>query len=213
MKSIKHLLLLAFLFAATNAFSQQMVTSGRILDSNGQPVKGAVIKTNKSKASTITDANGTFSIEHSAKDKSMRLFINDKSILTMPIGQNNDINLTPANDPSVTGYMKGDTYYPGSGDLSWETVITSHFTGVKYNRGDNTISINRFEVNSPATTSANVCKYYEVDGSNVPSLDVVELPSVYSIRIIKDMAESIIYGAEGQFGAVIIKTKGMQKTY
>ena len=52
---------------------------------------------------------------------------------------------------------------------------------------------------------------HHVDGSPVPNLDVIELPSVYSVRIIKDMAQSLIYGAAGQFGAVIITTRGMQK--
>ena len=188
------------------------IIQGQVLDSNSEPISGAIIKPNKSRNTATTDEKGMFLITVTDKDKEIRMIMNGETILKQPISKSNVIfSLDISNDPSVVGYMKGDTYYPGSADLSWETIITSRFTGVKYNKTDNTLSINRFNINSPSTSSDGTCKYYEVDGSTVPSLSSVELPSVHSIRIIKDMAESLLYGAEGQFGAVIIVTKGMEK--
>ena len=205
-----------FLLLATciSLSAQERIINGIVLNASKEPVKGAIIKTSRSRAVTKTGQDGTFSIPVTAKDKEIRMILHSKTIMTLPITNDSTsvvFGMDAGNDPSIRGYSKGDTYYPGSIDLEWKDVINSYFPGVIFNEGDGTVSISRFQVNSPSTTGDFTCQYYELDGAPVPNLNVIEQPTIYSIRIIKDMAQSIIYGAAGQFGAVILTTRGMQK--
>lgn len=200
-------------FWSVSAFSQSKIIQGQVLDANGKAVQGAIVKPNKSKETAVTNENGMFLITVTPKDKELRMYMHGLTIMKQPISASKVIfAMDSSNDPSIRGYLKGDTYYPGSIDLQWDTVINSYFTGVMYQKNSGTVMIGRFSVNSPSTAGDGTCLYYEVDGAPVPNLSYVELPSVYSIRIIKDMAESLVYGALGQYGAVIITTRGMQKT-
>ena len=210
----KILTLILSLITSLSLYSQEKIINGVVLNAEREPVKGAIVKTSRSRASVKTGKDGSFSIPVTPKDKELRMILHGKTIMSLPTNVDSTsvvFAMDPSNDPSIRGYLKGDTYYPGSVDLEWKDVINSYFPGVIYNEGQGTVSIARFQTNTLSTIGDFTCQYYELDGSPVPNLDVIELPSVYSVRIIKDMAQSLIYGAAGQFGAVIITTRGMQK--
>ena len=210
----KILTLILSLITSLSLYSQEKIINGVVLNAEREPVKGAIVKTSRSRASVKTGKDGSFSIPVTPKDKELRMILHGKTIMSLPTNVDSTsvvFAMDPSNDPSIRGYLKGDTYYPGSVDLEWKDVINSYFPGVIYNEGQGTVSIARFQTNTLSTIGDFTCQYYELDGFPVPNLDVIELPSVYSVRIIKDMAQSLIYGAAGQFGAVIITTRGMQK--
>lgn len=210
----KFISLFLLLMSCLSLSAQEKIINGIVLNASREPVKGAVVKTSRSRVSVKTGKDGTFSIPITPKDKEIRMILHGKTIMSLPTDNDSTavvFGMDAGNDPSIRGFLKGDTYYPGSVDLEWKDVINSYFPGVIFNEGEGTVSIARFQANTPSTIGDFTCQYYELDGAPVPNLNVIELPSVYSIRIIKDMAQSLIYGAAGQFGAVIITTRGMQK--
>jgi len=90
-------------------FAQSVIT-GRVLSTDKQPVAGATVQAKGSKTSTVTGADGHFSI-HSA-EKVTELIISSVGYarLTVPVNGNNigDVTLTISstslNDVVVTGY-------------------------------------------------------------------------------------------------------------
>lgn len=94
------------------------------------------------------------------------------------------------------GYMSKDmsTYYPGKNDLSFEQMIDTNFPGVKYTAAGQVI------------IRGQVCRYYQVDAGMASGLTAVDPLTVKSIRIVKDPAETLIYGAKGRNGAVFVET-------
>lgn len=93
------------------------------------------------------------------------------------------------------GYMSRDmkTYYPGKNDLSFEQMVDVNFPGVKYTGGQVVIR-------------GQICRYYQVDAGMASGLTAVDPLTVKSITIVKDPAETLIYGAKGRNGAVFVET-------
>ena len=94
------------------------------------------------------------------------------------------------------GYMSQDmkTYYPGKNDLSFEQMIDVNYPGVKYTAGGQVV------------IRGQLCRYYQVDGGLASGLTAVDPLTVKSITIVKDPAETLIYGAKGRNGAVFVET-------
>lgn len=94
------------------------------------------------------------------------------------------------------GYMSKDmnTYYPGKNDLSFEQMIDVNFPGVKYTAGGQVV------------IRGKLCRYYQVDRGLASGLAAVDPLTVKSITIVKDTAETLIYGAKGRNGAVFVET-------
>ncbi len=94
------------------------------------------------------------------------------------------------------GYMSRDmkTYYPGKNDLSFEQMIDTNFPGVKYTAGGQVI------------IRGQLCRYYQVDAGLASGLSAVDPLTVKSITVVKDPAETFIYGSKGRNGAVFVET-------
>lgn len=93
------------------------------------------------------------------------------------------------------GYMSRDmkTYYPGKNDLSFGQMIDANFPGIKYTGGQVLIR-------------GQLCRYYQVDGGMASGLTAVDPLTVKSITVVKDPAETLIYGSKGRNGAVFVET-------
>ena len=118
MKSLKLFFLLAIGSLSLGTAAQNYSVKGVVIDSKGNPVVGATVRTDKSKATAITKAGGVYTLTATPKDTELRLIMNkftvmekdlSASIATSPIA----FELDETNDPSVTGYIQGDTYFPG----------------------------------------------------------------------------------------------------
>ena len=125
MKALKFFLLAVVGSLSIGAAAQNYEVKGVVIDSKGNPVVGATVRTNKSKAAAITKEGGVYTLTATPKDTEIRLIMNkftvmekdlSASIATNPIA----FELDETNDPSVTGYKQGDTYYPGRNDSSIE---------------------------------------------------------------------------------------------
>ena len=106
--------------------------------------------------------------------------------------------LDETNDPSVTGYKTGDTYYPGEADANIGDMVKKQFSGYVYENGRIGKTDNSF------FNSIIQIMCYDIDG-NVGDMMTISSPSqIYSIKIIK---ETTSYGPNGKNGAVVIVTK------
>ena len=135
MKSLKLFFLLAIGSLSLGTAAQNYSVKGVVIDSKGNPVVGATVRTNKSKAAAITKEGGVYTLTATPKDTEIRLIMNkftvmekdlSASIATNPIA----FELDETNDPSVTGYKQGDTYYPGRNDSSIEEIVKNNFQDI-----------------------------------------------------------------------------------
>ncbi|MBQ2421351.1 MAG: hypothetical protein II285_00045, partial [Flavobacteriales bacterium] len=189
MKSLKLFFLLAIGSLSLGTAAQNYEVKGVVIDAKGEPVVGATIRTNKSKATAITKAGGVYTLTATPKDTEIRLIMNkytvmekdlSASIATNPIA----FELDEQTDPAITGYMVGDTYYPGEKDVDIRTIISSVF-GIR---------------------DSKVWRLYFIKDEQEANVQLLtELPThIYSMRYLRDGTS---YGAKAKDGVVIITTK------
>ncbi len=201
MKALKFFLLTVIGVLSIGATAQNYSVKGVVIDAKGNPVVGATIRTNKSKNTAITKDGGIYTLTATPKDTELRLIINkytvmekdlSASIASSPIA----FELDETNDPAITGYKNGDTYYPGENDASMEEIIKKQFPGYSYVDGHigtyNSLGI------------FNEIKCYVADGSVGNMLTIVSPQQIYSIKVLKD---GTVYGQTGQSGAIVVVTK------
>ena len=200
MKSLKLFFLLAIGSLSIGAAAQNYEVKGVVIDAKGNPVVGATVRTNKSKAAAITKEGGVYTLTATPKDTEIRLIMNkftvmekdlSASIATSPIA----FELDETNDPSVTGYKQGDTYYPGRNDSSIEEIVKKQFPGYSY--VDRYIGkyAGDFGVFSPINS-------YMINGSVENMIAITDPSQIHSIKILKD---GTAYGSKN--GVVEIITK------
>ncbi|MBR4402387.1 MAG: hypothetical protein IKT29_02540, partial [Flavobacteriales bacterium] len=204
MKTLKFFLLAVIGSLSLGATAQDYEVKGVVIDAKGEPVVGATVRTNKSKAAATTKAGGVYTLTATPKDTELRLIMNKYTVMekelsaaiaSHPIA----FELDETNDPAVTGYMIGDTYYPGESDVSISDVFKNRFPDVKY---DGTF----IEIKQPSdvATVTGVYSCVDVDGSVGDRLIGIEPHQIYSIKVLKDGSS---YGQQGNRGVVIIVTK------
>ena len=204
MKALKLFFLLAIGSLSIGAAAQNYEVKGVVIDAKGNPVVEATVRTNKSKASAITRDGGVYTLTATPKDTELRLIMNKYTVMekelsatiaSHPIA----FELDETNDPTVTGYTVGDTYYPGEADASISDIFKNRFPEVKYdgtfvylknNKGNSIISANWACI--------------DVDGSVGDRLTIVDPQQIYSIKTLRDGS---VYGHVGTGGAVVIVTK------
>ncbi len=204
MKALKLFLLAVIGSLSIGAAAQEYEVKGVVIDAKGNPVVGAIIRTNKSKNSTITKDGGVYTLTATPKDTELRLIMNKYTVMekelsatiaAMPIA----FELDETNDPAVTGYMAGDTYYPGTNDANIEDLVKKRFIGFYYMDG----GISKFDVGKFDEKYVPI-KCYDIDGSIGNMLTVTDPQQIYSIKLIK---ETTSYGSDGVNGVVVIVTK------
>ena len=190
MNTLKYILLTAIGSLSLGTAAQNYEVKGVVIDAKGNPVVGATVRTNKSKAVAITKEGGVYTLTATPKDTEIRLIMNkytvmekdlSASIATNPIA----FELDEQTDPAITGYIVGDTYYPGEKDVDIPTIISSVFG----------IDIKKFGFGIFAIK----------DGQEANVQLLTELPThIYSMRYLRDGTS---YGAKAKDGVVIITTK------
>ncbi|MBQ1276452.1 MAG: carboxypeptidase-like regulatory domain-containing protein, partial [Flavobacteriales bacterium] len=128
MKSLKLFFQAVIGSLSLGAAAQNYEVKGVVIDAKGNPVVGATVRTNKSKAAATTKAGGVYTLTATPKDTELRLIINKYTVMekelsaaiaSHPIA----FELDETNDPAVTGYMMGDTYYLGTNDTDIERIF------------------------------------------------------------------------------------------
>ena len=200
MKSLKFFLLSVIGSLSIGAAAQNYSVKGVVIDAKGNPVVGATVRTNKSKATAITKAGGVYTLTATPKDTEIRLIMNkftvmekdlSASIATKPIA----FELDETNDPTITGYKNGDTYYPGENDASIEDIVKKQFPGYSY--------VDRYIGKYAGAFGAfSSIDSYMINGSMENMIAITDPSQIYSIKILKD---GTAYGSK--YGVVEIITK------
>ena len=208
MKALKLFFLAVIGSLSLGAAAQDYEVKGVVIDAKGNPVVGATVRTNKSKAAATTKEGGVYTLTATPKDTELRLIINKYTVMekelsatiaAKPIA----FELDETNDPAVVGYMIGDTYYPGEADASISDIFKNRFPEVKY---DGTYVEIKGGGNMSMHSNRNPC--IDIDGSVGDRLIGIEPHQIYSIKVIRSVAVSIfceISSAPATITATVIK--------
>ena len=217
-----------FFFGSQNLFAQAVPASvtGRILTVDKQPVAGATVQVKGAKTSTLTGADGSFTIHSVNKINELIVSSIGYSRITVPVNGANigdivlAISTTSLNDVVVTGYTaqrKKDITgavavvniadfksVPGGnsndllqGQAAGVTVISAGEPG-----GYTNVRIRG------VTSLGNSDPLYIIDGVQIPDgFANLNVNDIESMQILKDAASCAIYGVRGSNGVVIVTTK------
>ena len=219
-------LLLCGLFIAlcvVQSFAQQRTVTGKITDSNGNPVANASITVKGDVRGTNSDQNGNFSIDLPRGKKvlvvsSIGFELQDITVTGPSVSVSLKSTITTLNDVVVTGYgaqkkkditgsvsvvnvkdlkqvPSGTTESLLQGQASGVTVLNSGVPG-----GGSNIRIRG--VTSPGNSDPLVI----IDGVQ-GSMHDLDVNDIQSIQVLKDAGAAAIYGVRASNGVVIITTK------
>ena len=213
--------------------AQAQTVSGVVKDQNGEAVIGATVKVVGSKAATVTDAKGHYSID--APNGSI-LSVSYVGYLTKQMrlrGENVvDITLmednTTLNDLVVVGYgtMKKSDITGSVVSVDKETMLKKSpvnigqglqgtSPGVMVTMQDGAPdSKAQIRIRGVATINGSAAPLYVVDGIMVgDNADFLSPSDIESVDILKDASATAIYGSRGANGVIMITTKHGKKGF
>ncbi|MBQ1968157.1 MAG: hypothetical protein II371_01005, partial [Flavobacteriales bacterium] len=80
MNTLKYILLTVIGVLSIGAAAQNYSVKGVVIDSKGNPVVGATIRTDKSKVGVMTTDGGVFTLRATPRDKKLRLVMNRATV-------------------------------------------------------------------------------------------------------------------------------------
>ena len=213
------------------AHAQTGKVSGTITDSNGDPLIGANLVLKGTTFGTITDLNGTFTLDGLSigkqvlvasfigfKDTQLEVLISENQLTTINIALKEDI--TSLDELVVIGYgvqkkklSTGATAQVKGEDLerlnttSALEAMQGQMTGVNI-RSSSGQPGEDFKVTIRGLgTIGNAGPLYVVDGVPVGDIKYLNNSDIQSIDVLKDAASAAIYGSQSANGVILITTK------
>lgn len=211
--------------------SSENLAKGIVVDESGQPIIGVFVQELGTTKGTVTDANGSFSLQVSSNAKLKFSFLGYKTVTAKP-EDNMRIVLqednTQLNEVVVVGYgsqkkanLTGAVASIDVNKTLGSRPIADVGRGLQGSTPGLSIVIPDAEIGSDPTIKIRG-QIASLNGSSSPLilLDNVEIPSITmvnpddieSITVLKDAAASSIYGAKAAFGVILINTKKGAKT-
>ena len=198
---------------------------GTVNDEAGEPVIGASVQVQGTKAGAVTDLNGGFSVQASSN---ATLIISYVGFVTEKVNVQgrNDIKITlkedvtTLNDVVVIGY--------GVQKKKLVTGATVQVKGEEIAKMNTTNALEAMQSSSPGVqitqsssqpgtgykvyirgigTTGNSSPLYVIDGVAGGSLDDINPADIESIDVLKDAASAAIYGARAANGVILVTTK------
>ncbi len=204
----------------------QTTVKGNIIDNNGKPVKGVVVKIKGYDIETLSAEDGSFSLLSPRKSGKVQFFSLGNKIKERSFNQNGMLNISLnslyklTDSPVSNGYgsqqqrdILGSSNsiesknLPSAGDVREQlqgrfpgVIVTNTAGGFRVRiRGINSFNSN----NSISTTEP----LYIVDGLPMADISTLNPNDIKTISVLKDASETSIYGTRGANGVVIITTK------
>ncbi|MBP1677895.1 MAG: TonB dependent receptor [Bacteroidetes bacterium] len=221
------IVLILMLMSSGMAISQ-ITVKGNITDKNNEPLIGVNVRAQGSSSGTITDFNGSYSIEvPGSKSVLVFSYIGYRTV-EKAVGQNTTINVVLEEDVHsidevvVVGYgVQKKSHLTGSvskykddklGDLAvsrLDQALQGKIAGVSVqNTTTEAGSAPQIRVRGMGSISASNEPLVVVDGYPVAEgLAFVDMNDVESIEVLKDAASSAIYGSRGANGVILVTTK------
>lgn len=224
------LFFLFFLSAIINGVSAQRTVTGKILNSQGEPLEGASVTVNGQSKGTTTNEAGSFTLTVDSS-KVQQLEVSFTGYLTKTIkltaANNYTIRLEDEvkglNDVLVIGYgtsrrkdLTGSVADVKMKDLqkapvsSFDQALGGRLAGVQVTSVDGQpgVDINIVIRGGNSITQSNA-PLFVIDGFPMenPDNSVLNPDDIASIEVLKDASSTAIYGARGANGVIIITTK------
>lgn len=218
-----------FFVAVFPVMAQQKTLSGKVLDAaNGEAIIGASIATRDADRGTITDADGTFSIQVTRGENltfsylgytSQTIAVED-ALFTTGL----EVKLVAADilldQVVVVGYgaqrkvdITGSTVSVKGEDLARQPVMTAtqalqgKVAGVQIISSGRPGSSPNIRVRGTGTALAGTTALFVVDGVLTDDISNINTADIVSLDVLKDASSTAIYGARGANGVVIITTR------
>lgn len=204
--------------------------TGLITDVAGEPIIGAIVKTNGSKTSTVTDVNGKFSLDATEQTVLTISFI---GYLTteFKVGEKTNVVIVLNDEPKkldevvVIGYgvQKKSSLTASVASISSKEINKQMASNVASTLQGRTAGVDIIQQSGIAGADVNVVirgaasfgatePLYVIDGAFANNgLSSLNPSDIESIEILKDGAAAAIYGSRAANGVILITTKKGQK--
>ena len=201
------------------------VVSGRVTDSNGDPLPGAGVLISGTTKGTTTDADGRFSLAV-APNQSLEFSFIGYATQVVPVGGRSVLNVTLADDQNILD----DVVVVGYGTQSRKTLSTSiskvdgdklmdapvstvgdalkgKVTGLRIASNNNLPGESpRFLIRGGSSINRSNDPLFLVDGVE-RGIDDLNPNDIESIEVLKDAASAAIYGSRASNGVILVTTK------
>ncbi len=217
-------LAILLLLPATTIIAQQKTITGKVTDSNNQPINGATVTVKGSNVASQTNGEGHFSISVPGTSSVLVFSSVGYEPLEMPVGSNINLNVSlktttsNLNEVVITGYTAqrkkditgsvavvevdnmrqiptGTPEKALQGQAAGVTVVTSGAPG-----GNSNIRVRG--ITSVGSTDPLVI----IDGTQ-GNLHDINVNDIESIQVLKDAGAAAIYGVRGSNGVIVVTTK------
>ena len=224
------LMIFLTLWGGLSAFAQNRTISGKVVDTNGDPVIGAAVTVvGNTRIGAATDVNGAFTLNVPAGATCNVESIGFKS-QTFAVGSQSTYNIVLEEDTEmleetvVIGYgvqkksdltgavasVRGDALQNQS-TADAAAALQGKAPGVHVITNGSPGSGADIRVRGYSSNSGNIGPLYIVDGLQVSSIQYLDPSMIESIEILKDAASAAIYGAQAGNGVVLVTTKSGQE--
>lgn len=220
------LLFASTLIGAQNAIGQINV-KGKVTDSQGQALPGATIQVSGTNVGSITDLNGTYSIQVTGSDVVLQYSFIGFASQKISVGKQTTINVMLIEDTQsiddvvVVGYgtQKKATLTGAVSAVSGENLIkrtvpslSTALQGlmpgvtVQQTSGEPGADGANIRIRGIGSINSSTFPLVLVDGIQM-DINQVDMNTVESVSVLKDGASAAIYGSRASNGVILITTK------
>lgn len=198
--------------------------TGRVVDSQGEPIIGANILVLGTDRGTISDFDGNFSVDVNANSTIKVSFIGYKD-KTIKVGNNVNLAVTLEEDTEVIdevvvmgyGTMKKRDVVGSVATVKAEDLVKTSVMDVSRALQGKAAGLNvtqtaggiKVEIRGVRTINSSNDPIWVVDG--VVSDGQVNPQDIESIEVLKDASATAIYGSRGSNGVILVTTKKGEK--
>ncbi len=216
----------ALLLSGVPALAQ--TTSGKVIDTNGEPVIGAAVLVPGTTNGVTTDIDGNFELRVSP---GTRLEVSCIGYVTKYVSAAANMNIVLEEDAEmleetiVIGYgsvkrsdltsavsKMDDSAIADRPMARAEQALQGQLAGVTVQNTNNEPGADpQIRVRGAASISAGSDPLYIIDGVPNNTLQGINPDDIASIEVLKDAASAAIYGSRGSNGVILVTTKQGQK--
>jgi TonB-linked outer membrane protein, SusC/RagA family/TonB-dependent outer membrane receptor, SusC/RagA subfamily, signature region len=215
------LVLAGFLLATASVFAQTRLT-GKVTDSDGQPLAGVTVMVKGTSNGTTTGADGTFSLSAS-EGNIIEFFCLGLATVERTFSGQGQMNVQMKEDSLfleetvVVGYgtVKKQTMTAAVSAIKGEELLKAPSTNISQVLAGKLPGISSVqESGEPGLDQASLRirgsvygAAYVVDGFPVDNINDIDPADIESVSVLKDGASAAVYGLKAAGGVIIITTK------
>jgi TonB-linked SusC/RagA family outer membrane protein len=226
---MNRLILAFFLFplGVLTAQAQARTITGTVTGSDdNQPLPGVNVLVTGTSRGTVTDINGTYSLELREGENSISFSFIGFKTQTVEVGDRAVVDVVLASDTEtlqevvVVGYgvqkktdITGATANVKGEELARQPVLTAtqalqgKVSGVQIISSGQPGSSPQIRVRGVGTTLAGTTSLFVVDGVLTDDISNINTADIVDMNVLKDASAAAIYGSRGANGVIIITTR------